>query len=133
MLVPKLRFKREDGTEYSEWERTKLGNITVQINKKATNTSLPVYSVNNQKGFIPQVEQFEDREVASKDKSNYREVSFNQFAYNPSRINVGSIAYLKEDINVIVSPLYVVFECLPMANPAFIDRKSTRLNSSHTS
>ncbi len=27
MLVPKLRFKREDGTSYSEWEEKKIGDI----------------------------------------------------------------------------------------------------------
>ena len=27
MLVPKLRFKREDGTDYPEWEETLLGKI----------------------------------------------------------------------------------------------------------
>ena len=102
-------------------KKKKIGEITVQINKKTKDKLLPVYSVNNQKGFIPQVEQFEDREVASKNKTNYKIVSLNQFAYNPSRINVGSIAYLKEDINVIVSPLYIVFECLSVVKPAFID------------
>jgi len=28
MLVPKLRFKREDGTDYPEWEKTKIGKLT---------------------------------------------------------------------------------------------------------
>ena len=27
MLVPKLRFKREDGTEYPEWKKTKIGKL----------------------------------------------------------------------------------------------------------
>jgi len=35
----------------------------------------------------------------------------NQFAYNPSRINVGSIDYLRTDFEVAISPLYIVFEC----------------------
>ena len=28
MLVPKLRFKREDGTEYPTWTKTKIGSLT---------------------------------------------------------------------------------------------------------
>ncbi|MDE5582205.1 MAG: restriction endonuclease subunit S [Ruminococcus sp.] len=118
----KVRFRREDGTDFPEWEIKKLGELTKQVNiKNNTSRNYPVYSINNQKGFIPQIDQFEDREVASTDKSNYRVVDYHQFAYNPSRINVGSIAYLKDKINVIVSPLYVIFECLTELNPEFLD------------
>ena len=31
MLVPKLRFKREDGTDYPEWEEKKLGSVCDSI------------------------------------------------------------------------------------------------------
>lgn len=107
-----VRFKCEDGTEYPDWEEKKIGELTSQlITRNKENTSYPVYSVNNIKGFIPQLDQFKDREVASSDKTNYKIVEYHHFAYNPSRINVGSIAYLNERKTVIVSPLYVVFEC----------------------
>ena len=43
------------------------------------------------------------------DLRNYKVVKKGQFAYNPSRINLGSIALLKNE-NCIVSPMYVVFE-----------------------
>lgn len=43
------------------------------------------------------------------DFHNYKIVKSGQFAYNPSRINLGSIALL-QDSNCIVSPMYVVFE-----------------------
>lgn len=38
MLVPKLRFKHEDGTEYPEWEEKKLKDISRYIVKKGTGT-----------------------------------------------------------------------------------------------
>lgn len=41
--------------------------------------------------------------------SNYKIVSSNNFAYNPSRINIGSIALLKEE-ECIVSPMYITFK-----------------------
>lgn len=45
------------------------------------------------------------------DFHNYKVVSPNQFAYNPSRINLGSIALRNEkDGKCIVSPMYIVFE-----------------------
>lgn len=45
------------------------------------------------------------------DFRNYKIVKPGQFAYNPSRINLGSIALLK-DAECIVSPMYIVFEVL---------------------
>lgn len=47
------------------------------------------------------------------DFHNYKIVEPNQFAYNPSRINLGSIALRNEiDGKCIVSPMYVVFEVI---------------------
>jgi type I restriction enzyme S subunit len=106
------QFKMVDNTNYPKWEIVSLGDCcTHVIQKNKERTDLPVYSVNNLVGFTPQSNQFENREVASEDKKNYSVVSYREFAYNPSRINVGSIAFLKENISVIVSPLYVVFKC----------------------
>ena len=43
------------------------------------------------------------------DFHNYKVVRQGQFAYNPSRINLGSIALLRDE-DCIISPMYVVFE-----------------------
>lgn len=83
-----------------------LEEITLRSNGLINN----VLSVSNSKGFIPQDEQFE-REVASKDRSNYKVVSRGEFAYNPSRVNVGSIDLLTTQESGILSPMYVVFKC----------------------
>ena len=74
------------------------------------NKCINVKSVSNKDGFINQEEQFSKR-VASKDTSNYKKVSYGNIAYNPSRINVGSIAIYEDKEDGIVSPMYVVFEC----------------------
>lgn len=67
---------------------------------------IPVYSVTNDKGFCTG---YFSKEVASKDKSTYKIVPRGYFAYNPSRINVGSIDWQNCESRVIVSPLYIVF------------------------
>ena len=69
-----------------------------------------VLSVSNKMGFIKQSEQFEDRTVASENKSNYKVVTEGCFAYNPARINVGSIALLTTYKIGIISPMYVCFK-----------------------
>ena len=68
-----------------------------------------VYSVTNSHGFMPSTEYF-SKEVFSKDLSTYKIVKKGMIAYNPSRINVGSVAVQRTAEQVIVSPLYVVFE-----------------------
>ena len=105
--------------------------LTQQIKRKNTaNNNYPVYSVTNDAGFKLQAEQF-NNEVASISKSNYSIVSKGQYAYNPSRINVGSIGYLKENIDVIISPLYVVFECAEQLDEDFLENFLKTNNFNH--
>ena len=66
--------------------------------------------MSNRFGFINQSEQFEGRNVASDDVRNYKVVHRGDFAYNPARINVGSIAMLKNFESGIVSPMYICFQ-----------------------
>jgi len=68
-----------------------------------------VFSVTNSSGFMPSTDYF-NKEVFSKDLSTYKIVKPGMLAYNPSRINVGSVDCLHLDSPVIVSPLYVVIQ-----------------------
>lgn len=87
-----------------------LGKYVRQISQRnRSDSGIEVFSVTNSEGFTRSIDYF-SKEVFSKDVSNYKIVSPGQFAYNPSRINVGSIDYLRADRAVLVSPLYVVFE-----------------------
>ena len=54
------------------------------------------------------------------DKSMYYIVSPNSFAYNPARINVGSIGYQNTSQNVIVSSLYEVFKTTDDVDDRFL-------------
>ena len=105
-----LRFKDEKGKDYPDWEEKRLGEYLIHKSAKNKDLQVPlVLSVSNKKGFISQNEQFDGYEVASKDLSNYKIVNRDDIAYNPSRINVGSIARLINFEKGIVSPMYVVF------------------------
>ena len=79
------------------------------FSRNRNDLDLQVLSVSNKYGFIAQSDQFEDREVASDNTSNYKVVENGMFAYNPARINVGSIALYEMDGKGIVSPMYVCF------------------------
>ena len=99
-----------------------IGNVIEQISKRNKNNAIQnVLSVSNRQGFIKQSDQFENRNVASEDTSNYKIVEKNDFAFNPARINVGSIARLTTFENGIVSPMYICFRTQENVAPEYID------------
>ncbi|WP_308001032.1 restriction endonuclease subunit S [uncultured Clostridium sp.] len=107
LLSGEVRFKNFK----DDWKTYKVNNLTKQvINKNKDGNISLVLSVTNKKGFITQEEQFE-KQVASKDLSNYKIVRKGEFAYNPSRINVGSIDLLTKFNEGLLSPMYIVFKC----------------------
>ena len=79
--------------------------------------SIPVYSVTNTQGFC---KDYFGKEVASKDKTTYKIVPKGYFAYNPSRINVGSVDWQRNEERVIVSPLYNVFSVSEQLNQQYL-------------
>ncbi|EJL9433614.1 restriction endonuclease subunit S [Vibrio cholerae] len=91
-------------------KRTAASGLMTEVSKRNKNSTIErVLSVTNHSGFVLPEEQFE-RRVASTNVSNYKVVEQGQYAYNPSRINVGSIARLDDWENGILSPMYVVFK-----------------------
>ena len=117
LLTPKIRFK-----EFKEqWKVVRLGEVLREVsvrNKDDRETN--IISVTNTRGFTKQNEFF-GKIVASKDTTNYKIIHKNQFAYNPARINVGSIALLKDFDIGILSPMYVVFECKHLLSAEYLN------------
>ena len=99
-----------------------IGDFIEQISKRNKDSAIKnVLSVSNSQGFIQQSEQFENRIVASDDTSNYKIVKRNDFAFNPARINVGSIARLTTFERGIVSPMYICFRTKDILLPEYLD------------
>lgn len=98
----------------------KLKNYIFEVKEKnKDNKETRILSVTNKQGFILQEEQFEHI-VASSNLSNYKIVKKGQFAYNPSRINVGSIDLLTRFESGVLSPMYVVFQCKQDLNSEYL-------------
>ena len=116
--IPEIRFKGFTDA----WEQRKFSDITYLSGiKNKENKPYESYSISNEFGFIPQDEQFENGgTMKTADKSMYYIVSQNSFAYNPARINVGSIGYYDRPDNVIVSSLYEVFKTTDIVNDKFL-------------
>ena len=105
--VPNLRFPGFSG----EWKQYTMGEITELFSRRNKNkVDYPMFSVTNARGFVNQQEQFEDREMKGEDIAAYKIVSPGEFAYNPARINVGSIARYDGGTDCMISSLYVCFK-----------------------
>ena len=86
-----------------------LKELVKEKSDRVRSKDIEVWSVSNEKGFVKSEEYF-SKKVASENISNYKIVDIHNFAYNPSRINVGSIALNIKKTQGAVSPMYVVFE-----------------------
>jgi type I restriction enzyme S subunit len=93
----------------SSWPTKKLGEICEERKaKNIKNLNLPVYAVSNIFGFVLS-EEFFSKRVYSESLRNYKLVYKHDFAYNPARVNVGSLGLFKEDSPGLISPMYIVF------------------------
>ena len=102
------------------WKYEKVGEFVSEISVRNKNNGIDrVLSVTNNKGFL-QSEEYFNKQVYSKDLINYKIVKRNQVAYNPSRINVGSIDVLESFDQGVISPLYVIFQCDKRLDPKYL-------------
>jgi len=93
------------------WQVEELGNITNSITEKVgKRTDVKVLSPVNT-GDLLLSEEYFTKQVYSKNLAKYIMVAPNDFAYNPARINIGSIGMNTFDFSGCVSPVYVVFRC----------------------
>jgi len=105
LLFGSLRLK---GFRHN-WAPTRLDAVTHELTKRNGANGLSrgsVMGVTKAKGVVPMREQ-----TIAADISRYKRLPPRAFAYNPMRINVGSIAMNERVEAVLVSPDYVVFAC----------------------
>lgn len=106
---------------FSKGSAVRLGELIEEVTvRNKSNACDNVLSVSNKMGFIKQSEQFEDRTIASENKSSYKVVTKGCFAYNPARINVGSIALLSSHSMGIISPMYVCFKAKNVLDSTYL-------------
>ena len=115
---PEIRFSGFTDS----WEQRKFSDITFPSGEKnRDNFPYESFSITNENGFVPQNDKFENGgTMRDADKRMYYIVSPQSFAYNPARINVGSIGYQNTSKNVIVSSLYEVFKTTKEVDDRFL-------------
>ena len=118
--VPEIRFSGFTDA----WEQRKFSDFTFPAGEKNKN-DLPLepYAITNEHGFIAQSEAHDDfGYMQDVDRKMYIIVKPNSFAYNPARINVGSLGYYEGTKNVIVSSLYEVFQTVDDVDDIFLNQ-----------
>jgi type I restriction enzyme S subunit len=120
-----FEFPNEDGQPYKScsgemvdsefgmiplgWRVVELGKVTTNIRNKTKSNDFRVLSAVNT-GNLMLSEEYFTKQVFSKDLSKYLIVKEKEFAYNPARVNIGSIGMNEYDFDGCVSPVYVVFK-----------------------
>ena len=102
--------------EKVEWK--KLGDLIEKYSEKAQHNKdiKKVYTISKDYGIIPSLEYWENKEqkneyqIYSEDTGNYNVIRENMFAYNPARLNIGSIDCLFDKEPGLLSPMYVIFK-----------------------
>ncbi|MBI0399996.1 restriction endonuclease subunit S [Cyclobacterium marinum] len=94
------------------WRTVNLGELVDNFSVRAKDhnsytSELEFCGVSNEVGITKS-------KYAAEDKAeDYKIIEKDCFAYNPYRINVGSVGFLKEDTVGLISPAYVVFKPKP--------------------
>ncbi len=118
-LVPTRRFPEFVGHPLQE---VRLADATAESTERngAGQATSQIMGVSKVEGIVP----MEERIVAA-DTARYKFVRKDWFAYNPMRLNIGSIARWQGDSEILVSPDYVVFKCKGAGphrlDPAYLD------------
>ena len=93
------------------WKVVTIGEVTDNIKEKVGDRdSIKVLSPVSS-GHLVLSEEYFSKQVFSSSIAKYIVVKHNDFAYNPARINIGSIGMNEFEFDGCVSPVYVVFRC----------------------
>jgi len=93
------------------WRTVRLGELVENFSVRAKDVGgaegLDFYGVSNEDGIIK-------TKYAAEDKAeDYKIIEKGCFAYNPYRVNVGSIGLVSDDTRGLISPAYVIFKPKP--------------------
>ena len=105
LLFGKLRLKGQS----RKWAPTRLADVTHELTERNGDQGLGkeyVMGVTKAQGITPM-----RKHTIAGNISRYKRLPPRAFAYNPMRINIGSIAMNERNEEALVSSAYVVFAC----------------------
>ncbi|MDW2909050.1 restriction endonuclease subunit S [Mesomycoplasma ovipneumoniae] len=105
---PLIRFKGLT----QPWKTEQISDLfQTYKNKNSNNLKLISYSVSNKFGFVSQKQLFKKGgKAVFADKRNSQIITKNSFGFNPTAIQIGSLALYKNSMPGLISPMYEVFK-----------------------
>lgn len=106
-----MDFEPWGGVMPKDWIEGDLGEICTPLKEKVgSRNDVKVLSPVTT-GKLMLSEEYFSKQVFSQSVAKYIIVPPTAFAYNPARVNIGSLGMNEFDFDGCVSPVYVVFEC----------------------
>jgi len=103
-----------------DWQCPQMGEIAKERSVRNGNVvGHTVLACSKHRGFVDSSEYFGKR-VFSSDTSNYKVVRRGWFGFPSNHIEEGSIGLLVTHDVGLVSPIYVVFQCIDVVDPEFL-------------
>ena len=100
-----------------EWKIACFGDIVDEITEKvdSVKTLANTYAVLSpvSSGNLVPSDEYSNKQAFNNDITKYKVLHRYDFAYNPARVNMGSIGMLEKEINGCVSPIYIAFRPKP--------------------
>jgi type I restriction enzyme S subunit len=104
-----IRFKADDGSDYSDWEEKKLGDLIKESKEKSTSSGQHEVLSSTKDNIVLQSEYF-NREIASKDNTGYKILRIHQLVFSPQNLWLGNINVNTKYEVGIVSPSYKIYD-----------------------
>lgn len=107
LFSQELRFKREDGSDYPEWEERGAGELFRNNSNKKHNSDLPILAATQERGMVPRETIGIDIKSSQASISTYKVVEPGDFVIS-LRSFQGGIEY--SEVKGICSPAYIVLK-----------------------
>lgn len=124
LFTQKLRFKRNDGSPFPDWEEVMFEDIFKRVRRKNSENNSNVLTISGRHGLISQGEYF-NKSVSANDVTGYYLLHKGDFAYNKSSsigYPMGAIKRLNRYARGVVSTLYICFSTADETAGAFFEQ-----------
>lgn len=110
LFSQQIRFKADDGSEFSEWEYVKIGKYIKEIKENSKIQDEYEVLTSSRKGLVRQAEYFEGSRLADRDNIGFNIIHPNQITYR-SRSDDGLFFFNMNNLGItgIISTYYPVF------------------------
>ena len=124
LFSQRLRFTRDDGQAFQDWEETRLGEVFERIRRKNEENNTNVLTISAQQGLVSQQDYF-NKSVSANDVTGYYLLHRGDFAYNKSYSKgypMGAIKRLNKYEKGVVSTLYICFNTVEEVTARYFEQ-----------